>query len=147
MMIEVQKISQQNQPVLKTVFEIRFKVFVDEQHVPASEEFDEFESLSTHFIATFNRTPCGAARWRRTDKGVKLERFAVLMEYRSKGIGGALLSNVLKDVMPLKLKIYLHAQVSAEGFYLKNNFISVGEHFMEAGIEHVLMVWKGGVVT
>jgi GNAT superfamily N-acetyltransferase len=33
------------------------------------------------------------ARWRKTDKGYKLERFAVLKQYRGLGVGQALGTN------------------------------------------------------
>ena len=37
-------------------------------------------------------------------------------------------------------QIVLHAQCSAEGFYLKNGFVARGDVFEEAGIRHIDMV-------
>ncbi len=105
-------------------------------------EYDNHENESTHFLALYDDIPCGAARWRHTDKGIKLERFAVLKEFRGKDVGLALLKEVIRDVMPLNKKIYLHAQISAHGFYAKHGFDEEGEHFWEANIEHVIMVYK-----
>ena len=107
---------------LDQAFAIRREVFVMEQQVPEVEEYDEFETISRHFLALFLdkkgvSRPCGTARWRRTSKGVKLERFAVLKAYRGKGVGKALVKSVLDDVFSLQPEpiesIYLHAQVSA----------------------------------
>lgn len=125
------------------VFRIRKEVFVIEQAVPEDEEWDEFEHISKHYIAYLNDTPVGTARWRRTLTGdYKLERFAVLISYRGLGVGEAILQAVLADV-PREdgRKIYLHAQLSAKGFYAKNGFVAEGEEFDEAGIRHVKMVY------
>ena len=83
--------------ILEEAFKIRKKVFVEEQEVDDSEEY-EFEEESTHFIAEINGTYVGTARWRKTDKGVKLERFAVLKEYRSMGVGAALVQTVIQNI-------------------------------------------------
>ena len=74
--------------------------------------------------------PCGTARWRRTSNGVKLERFAVLADFRGKGVGKALVKAVLDDVFsqqpePIE-RIYLHAQVTAMPLYAGFGFVSVG---------------------
>jgi predicted GNAT family N-acyltransferase len=67
---------------LKAAFQIRELVFVVEQEVDASEEYDEFEDTSIHFLAKLDGAPVGTARWRFTQNGVKMERFAVLQEAR-----------------------------------------------------------------
>lgn len=132
---------------LETAFAIRRKVFVEEQHVSAEEEYDEFETSSTHFLAFSEGNPCGTARWRHTSNGVKLERFAVLGAFRGKGVGKALVKAVLDDVFsqqpePIE-RIYLHAQVTAVPLYAGFGFVSVGPMFDEAGIQHYKMVLPG----
>src|SRR5262245_10062346 len=89
----------QSEKELEDAFAIRKKVFVEEQKVPERDELDEYESSSTHFLAELNGEPCGTARWRHTSEGkIKLERFAVLGEFRGKGIGQAIVRAVLADV-------------------------------------------------
>lgn len=125
------------------VFAIRRKVFVEEQNVPEEEEWDEFEHLSKHYLATYQNFGVGTARWRATLTGdIKLERFAVLKDFRGKGIGAALVQALLSDV-PVRegVKIYLHAQLSAKDFYLKYGFVPEGEIFSECDILHVKMVF------
>jgi predicted GNAT family N-acyltransferase len=138
-MINVVKFSSKDAEHAGPAFEIRRQVFVVEQQVPPDEEFDEFESASVHFLATINGVPAGTARWRRTEKGIKLERFAVLDRYRSHGVGRELLQNVLKDVLPTDSTIYLHSQLHAVTFYEKSGFKAVGELFYECEIPHYLM--------
>lgn len=124
-----------------TIFEIRKRVFVDEQKVDEQEEFDDFEKASIHYLGTLNGIPAGTARWRITKAGIKLERFAVLKEYRNKGVAAAILKSVLNDTVTTGVRIYLHAQVTAVGFYEKFGFVKEGPLFSEAGIDHFVMVY------
>ena len=135
--IEVKRVS--NKEELEHVFAIRRKVFVDEQNCPPELEW-EFEDESVHFIGTVNAEPAGAARWRKTDKGYKLERFAVLKEYRGIGLGQALVGAVLNDLPHDASYVYLHAQLAAMSLYAKFGFKKAGEQFEEAGIQHFKMV-------
>ncbi|MFM2156956.1 MAG: hypothetical protein RL516_1705, partial [Bacteroidota bacterium] len=115
-------------------FAIRQKVFVEEQKVDGDEEYDEYESIATHYLVFVDDKPAATSRWRHTDKGIKLERFSVLPEFRNKGIGAALVNQVLSDVVPFEKLIYLHAQVAAMNVYARNGFEPIGELFYEANI-------------
>src|SRR5438874_9904265 len=110
-------------------FEIRRQVFVDEQHVSREEEYDDHENESTHYLVYTNDIPVGTARWRKTPLGIKLERFAVLKEFRNSGAGTFILEKVLDDVASGGEQIYLHAQITAVNFYLKAGFEIVGDEF------------------
>ncbi|MBL7699151.1 MAG: GNAT family N-acetyltransferase [Chitinophagaceae bacterium] len=129
-------------PELAKAFDIRKKVFVDEQNCPAEIEYQN-DDVSVHFLATCNGEPCGAARWRRTENGIKLERFAVLPLFRKKGVGAHLVKAVLVDLPPDATHVYLNAQLSAVGFYLPFGFRPVGQQFEEAGIKHQQMLFAG----
>ncbi|MFN8153172.1 MAG: GNAT family N-acetyltransferase [Bacteroidia bacterium] len=123
------------------VFDIRFQVFVDEQHVSREEEYDSHEDESMHYMLLVGKAPAGTARWRFTDSGIKLERFAILPAFRNKGYGSALVNQVLADVIPFQKKIYLHAQVPAMNVYARAGFKPEGELFYEANIPHYKMVY------
>ncbi len=129
---------------LEIAHRVRYEVFVIGQNVPADEEIDQYEHECRHFLAKVNGIPCGAARWRITDKGVKLERFAVLENYRGQGIGSALVHAVLQDIQKnpeLSGRMhYLHAQLSAMSLYSKFGFKPIGEMFQECDIDHYKMV-------
>lgn len=130
----------QNQADLDKAFEIRRKVFVEEQQVDAREEYDEFEASSHHYLAYVAATPVATCRWRKTEKGIKLERFAVLAEYRSQGLGSALVQKCLTEIPATEKYLYLHAQLTAIGLYRKMGFIAEGDQFSEANILHYKMV-------
>ncbi|WP_347160159.1 GNAT family N-acetyltransferase [Pontibacter chitinilyticus] len=142
-MVELKRID--NERDLKTAFSIREQVFVQEQQVPREAEYDAHEPVSQHYLATYESVPCGAARWRVTDKGVKLERFAVLPAYRNKNVGSEVLQAVLEDVQTAypNQKIYLHAQLPAVNFYLRHGFVPEGDLFTECDIQHYKMVYNG----
>ena len=129
---------------LDAAFTIRSNVFVEEQGVPATKEHDEHDRRDArHYLArAADGTPAGAARWRETENGVKLERFAVLAGFRNQQIGAALLRAVLADVRAEQpaAEVYLNAQLRAVPFYERHGFHSVGEMFEEANIQHYKMV-------
>lgn len=135
--IEVRKVK--NKEELEQVFAIRRVVFVEEQNCPPELEW-EYEDESVHFIGLVDNKPAGAARWRKTDKGYKLERFAVLKEYRGIGLGQALVGTVIKDLPEDASYVYLHAQLTAMPLYAKFGFEKTGNQFEEAGIQHFKMV-------
>ena len=128
--------------LLNEAFGIRRKVFVDEQHCPADLEYQN-DDVSTHFLAICDGVACGAARWRKTENGIKLERFAVLPAFRGKGVGARLVKAVLEDIPANTAKIYLNSQLSAMNFYVPFGFKPVGERFEEAGIMHQQMIYAG----
>jgi predicted GNAT family N-acyltransferase len=137
--IKVEKVTEQAD--LDKVFAVRREVFVVEQNCPPELEW-EFEDESTHFLATIDGEPAGACRWRKTDKGYKLERFAVLKKFRGFGLGQALVQTVLNNLPTDANYVYLHAQVQAASLYEKFNFEKTGTEFEEAGIKHYKMIRK-----
>ena len=137
--IDVRKVTDAAE--LEKVFAIRRDVFVGEQNCPPELEW-EFEDESTHFLATVDGVPAGACRWRKTDKGYKLERFAVLKKFRNMGVGQELVKTVLDDLPKDATYVYMHAQLPAISLYKRFNFETMGPEFEEAGIRHYKMVRK-----
>lgn len=133
--IIVEKVDNQKQ--IEIAFEIRKKVFVIEQNVSQERESMDDED-AIHYVATVNGEPAGAARYRKMEKGAKIERIAVLSTFRGKRIGKAILSKILDDLKNEE-KVYLYAQVNASQFYIKNGFRQTDNYFLDAGIEHVEM--------
>lgn len=141
-MVKIVSFPYSDQEKFKLALNIRETVFVHEQKVDKQIEFDGKDPEATHYLAFYDNLAVGCARWRKTDSGIKLERFAVLPEYRVNKIGYKILLVVLEDVTCLDHVIYLNSQKSAIGFYLKSGFVCKGESFFEAGIEHVKMIYS-----
>ncbi|MGD1843114.1 MAG: GNAT family N-acetyltransferase [Thermonemataceae bacterium] len=131
---------------LQQAFAIREEVFVEEQQVAREDEYDRYEEVAHHFLAFYEGTPCGTARWRFTNRGIKLERFAVLKDFRDKKVGAAILKAILEDIVATPAtegkEIYLHAQIQVVDFYAKAGFHKVGDIFEECNIQHYTMVKK-----
>jgi len=137
-MLTVKRFSFPDTEMAHQAFAIRKAVFVEEQGVDPTLEYDH-EEEAHHYLLFIGDKPIATARWRETEKGIKLERFAVLPNFRNRGIGELILKEVLKDVSVSGKIIYLHSQLKAVSLYERNGFFKVGEQFTEAGIKHFLM--------
>ncbi len=114
--------------------QVRRKVFVVEQQVPESEEWDDDDPFSLHVLATRNREPVGTGRM--TPAG-KIGRMAVLSEVRGRGVGSTILRLLVDEALHRGLlELRLNAQVPAIPFYERHGFAAEGPVFMEAGIPH-----------
>ena len=121
---------------------IRQKVFVQEQGVPANLEIDGNEAYSVHFVLyTDEKKPAATVRLLPlNDQTFKLQRMAVLKEYRGKKLGTKIIAEAETFAKQQQFKtIELGAQLSAEKFYQKLGYVTYGEPFQDAGIEHVHM--------
>jgi predicted GNAT family N-acyltransferase len=136
MQISINKIK--NEEEQKIAWAIRHEVFVIGQNCPEELEW-EHEEESIHYLALLDGEPVGTARWRETEKGIKLERFAVLAMARNMGVGSALVQALTQELSSSGKLLYLHAQLEAAPLYAKFGFKPKGENFWEAGIEHVKM--------
>ena len=122
--------------------QIRTAVFVQEQGVDSSDEYDAFEGVSQHYLVTVDNKAVATARWRFTTNGIKLERFAVLKDHRGEGIGKYLVEQVIEEVQKHAKPIYLHAQIQVVDFYQTLGFEKEGVLFEEAGIQHFKMLFR-----
>jgi len=141
MKIEIIRFTFHDTSFVNKAFEIRRIVFVIEQDCPPELEYEN-EEICTHYLAYMDDIPVATARCRETENGIKLERFAVLPEYRKRGIALALVNRLLDDVKLFNKTIYLHAQLSAMPLYAVADFKPTGPQFEEAGIQHLKMIYK-----
>ena len=121
---------------------IRTKVFCKEQKISKEIEFDNLDHLCSHFLIFDYKKAIGTARVRQKEKSIlKIERVAVLLEFRRLKVGSILIKNIIKNYMNLddKKSIVLHSQVAVADFYKSLNFISYGNDFFEDGIPHIAM--------
>jgi predicted GNAT family N-acyltransferase len=140
-MFEVKRFTFFDTDLSSQAFSIRRKVFVEEQGVDPKLEYDH-EEESHYYLLILGGKAIATARWRETEKGIKLERFAVLPEYRNRGLGALILKEVIKDVISLEKTVYLHSQLRVVPFYERNGFIKEGPIFYEANMGHYFMKFK-----
>jgi len=123
----------------KTCRQIRHKVFVEEQHIPAKVETDDKDATSEHFLLFINERPVATAR---LTQEAHLGRLAVLKPLRGKGLAKKLILKILEHCRRINLKqVHLNAQINAVSLYTKLGFEINGDEYDEVGIIHVPMIF------
>jgi predicted GNAT family N-acyltransferase len=113
---------------------IRRKVFIEEQQVPEELEWDGRDEDAIHLLAYVDGIAVATARML-TDGHIG--RMSVLREYRGRGIGRQLLTQMIQLAQQRGLtQVHLDAQTHAIGFYEQSGFYCQGGTFMDAGIPH-----------
>lgn len=127
---------------MKRCFDIRKEVFVGEQSVPADLEIDGQDDAARHFAVRADNEIIATCRVRLLGSAAKIERVAVLKDYRGKGVGRILmryLMNELRKNSDIDL-FKLSSQSYAVPFYEKLGFKTRGGEYLDAGIPHYDMV-------
>ena len=143
MAAEIVRVTTEEQ--LQLGLDIRMKVFVEEQKVPAEEEMDEYDVIGSnvhHILLIDEGIPVATGRliYYKSD-AAKMQRVAVMKDYRSKGYGRVLLLALEEIARELGLETsILDGQCQAEPFYAKLGYEVIStEPFYDAGILHVRM--------
>lgn len=128
---------------LEAAFDIRRKVFIEEQNVPPEEELDALDQTAVHVLALDAAgRPVATGRIIPYGEGTgKLQRIAVLREARGRGYGRAVVEALEEIGRSMGFsRFVLGAQTQAEAFYHKLGYRTVSpEVFLDAGIPHVNM--------
>jgi predicted GNAT family N-acyltransferase len=126
---------------LEGAFEVRRRVFVEEQGVDEDEEYDGRDSESLHVIAEDGERVIGTARVQfLTDDLAKIERMAILEPFRRKGIGRQIMAFLEGELRNRHIEqAFLHSQYAVTGFYRACGYKETGPPFWEAGIKHIKM--------
>ena len=140
---------------------IRRTVFIEEQAISETEEYDGTDSACIHVVAYEDDIPVSTGRVMInppvgtidlgsgetiTHDDYIIGRVATLKSHRGKGLGKAVVESLIKSciVMGGNRQI-LHAQTSARDFYESIGFTAYGKAFDEAGIPHIAMEHFGGI--
>lgn len=127
---------------MQAALAVRFRVFVDEQHVPAEEEVDAYDrpgSPARHALVRDERgVPVAAGRYFPIDaQRVQIGRMAVLREERGRRVGRRLLDALTDDA---RARGFAHAILNAQDhavvFYAKAGFTPFGATLVECDILH-----------
>ena len=120
---------------------VREEVFIKEQHVPVTLEWDGMDETAQHLLALSDAgEPIGCARL--TGDG-SIGRMAVLKPWRGLGVGRALLTKAVSLYQQQGVeRITLSAQMHAIPFYEKFGFKGCSEPYLDADILHIDMRLK-----
>ena len=131
-----------NDEEMQACIAVRQTVFIEEQQVPAEREQDGLDEKSFHFGIYADGRVIGTCRVRLAGSAAKIERVAVLKEFRNKGIGGFLMRYILQELgRDTAIQLFkLSSQAQAIPFYERLGFVKRGAEYMDAGIPHYDMV-------
>ena len=117
---------------------VRGTVFVREQGVPEALEWDGLDDNAVHALAECaDGAAIGTARLLADGH---IGRMAVLVSWRSRGVGSALLDRLTLAARAHGMRtVWLHAQTHAAAFYRLHGFEVTSSEFLDAGIPHVTM--------
>lgn len=130
-----------------SAMEIRTKVFVVEQRVPAELERDEFDELATHVLLLADGEAVATGRIFADPLAAdtaRLGRVAVLKEYRGLKFGQVIIARLLEEIRKRQQfnRVLIHAQSAVVDFYARFGFKKLGDEFFEAGIAHYEMIYQ-----
>ena len=119
---------------------IRETVFHVELEISESELFDKYDESCDHFLIFDGKNIVGAVRIILIDEKIKIERMAILKNFRVKNHGETCISQ-LKEYYSTRgfSKIILDSIYSVKKFYQKCGFIEEGMIFQRVGIDHIRM--------
>ena len=119
---------------------IREQVFIQEQNIPAADEWDTQDAISRHFVVFDQAQPVATARLLQNNS---IGRVAVLKAYRRQGIGKLLMLEIIQQAKHEQRKfLKLSSQVHAVQFYAGLGFTVEGVQYLDCGIAHIDMYLK-----
>ena len=122
------------------VRDIRESVFYDGLGISKQELFDKNDESCDHFLIFDGQKIVGSVRILSMEKIVKLERMAILKDFRTKNHGRNCIFQ-LKEYYSAHgfSQIILDSIYSVREFYKKCGFIEEGDVFQRVGIDHIRM--------
>lgn len=129
-----------NNSVFKDAYDIRLKVFSEEQGIPQQNELDEFDDTAYHRVIYVDKIPVACGRMNIVDDTAKICRIAVIRDFRRNGYATELCMQFISLAKQMEMKyVFLHAQIYIVELYKQIGFVSEKEEFIEDGIPHVRM--------
>ncbi|MCY3022979.1 MAG: GNAT family N-acetyltransferase [Planctomycetota bacterium] len=139
-MAEVLRVVENLDDLVKA-FVVRGIVFAGEQGISYNLDRDGCDTGAVHVLSELDGEPVAAGRIRFLDGFAKLERIAVRKPYRGRHLGRRLTEFMIAVARKRGFSTCkLHAQAYLEKYYEAHGFKTKGPRFVEAGIEHCLMI-------
>lgn len=146
--IEVAPVASEAQ--LLQALAVRAVVFIEGQGVPEALERDSEDATAFHVVASLNKHAIATGRLVLSqqppgESGTwgRIGRMAVLSAHRKLGVGKLVLAALEDEARRRKYAgVHMHAQVSAQDFYVRHGYRTHGAVFEEAAIQHVEMLKK-----
>lgn len=119
---------------------IRREVFMEEQGISYTDEFDDNEDSLIHFCYYEQNILIGYIRVSISNNVIHISRVAVRKDFRKRGVGTKLMTHAEDFGRNNGCEISsLNAQLQAKGYYARSGYVEYGNIFLEANIAHILM--------
>ena len=117
-------------------FEVRRKVFIEEQGISEEQEQDGHDSAALHMVVKDGDRVIGTARVLfLAASQAKIERMAILKPFRHRGIGKRVVSFLSKELKKKQVEqVVLHAQYPVIGFFFELKLIDMSFPGSKGGI-------------
>ena len=126
--------------LLAAAVDLRNRVFVGEQGVPAELEADGRDGVAAHVVLVQDGRVVGTARMFDSSDVAIVGRVAVDPSLRGQGQGAVVMAAAERWASDQGLPVVeLHSQEAVTGFYDRLGYVGVGERYFEAGIPHLTM--------
>ncbi len=126
---------------LSEVHWVRGEVFTKEQGIPGELDIDAVDAEAEHILLRLDGHPIGTGRLYQKDGQYMFGRVSVLKEYRGQHYGIKIVENLLDRAFAVgATEVHIHARALLDEYYRRLGFELYGEHFIEAGIDHISMV-------
>lgn len=113
--------------VFKDAYNIRLKIFSEEQGLSQANELDEFDKTAYHGVIYIDEIPIACGRMNIINDGAKLCRIAVIKNSRNSGYATKLCKHFISIAQKNGAKyVYLHAQTYIIDLYRKIGFAGCG---------------------
>ncbi len=120
--------------------DIRKNVFTAELGISESNLFDDEDEKCDHFILFDGKQPIGSIRVLLVENNVKLERMAILSEFRARNYGRCAIFQIIEYYQTKQYhKIILDSIYQVRNFYKKCGFVEEGAIFQRVGMDHIRM--------
>jgi len=139
----------ESRDVLEQALALRVRVFVEEQDVPHEEEVDDYDALpedrvgALHVLTQLGEEALGTGRLifaKSPGDPAKIGRVAVSKTSRGLGVGRAVMEKLHDEARDRGVDVIeLGAQLHAIPFYEKLGYVTYGDIFLDANIEHRMM--------
>ena len=130
-------------PLCEYVYDIRRRVFVDEQGFSAELEIDEHDKMSVYaLVMDDDGVPSATGRlYIDGEDRFAIGRVCVLKEQRGKYMGDLVMRMLLYRAQELNCaSVTLSSQLPAVSFYTRYGFTPVGDIYLDEGAPHRRMV-------
>lgn len=129
---------------MQKILQLRVAVFVAEQKI-ICEEIDDLDRAQTtrHIWLEVDGAVVSVLRLLLDGPVVRIGRVATAAAHRRRGHSETLMRHALGQVVQTGRPVEIHAQAYLEAWYRKFGFERTGPNFLEEGLDHVPMTWRG----